>query len=60
MWRWEVEYTKPLYILLDLQDCDDSSDEKNCRTINFDKDKYLNNKPPPPPKGKGKLPVTAR
>ena len=46
--------------ILYLQDCFDSSDEKNCRTVNFDEEKYLKNKPPPPPQGKDKLPVTAR
>ena len=28
------------------QDCDDSSDEKNCRMVSFDEEKYLKNKPP--------------
>ena len=42
------------------QDCDDSSDEKNCRTISFDEEKYLKNKPPPPPEGSSYLPITAR
>ena len=42
------------------KDCDDSSDEKNCRTIDFDEEKYLKTKPPPPPKGQDRLPVTAR
>ena len=42
------------------KDCDDSSDEKNCRTVFYDEEKYLKNKPPPPPKGLNKLPVTAR
>ena len=42
------------------KDCDDSSDEKNCRTVSFDEEKYLKNKPPPPPIGLEKLPVIAR
>ena len=42
------------------QDCDDSSDEKNCRTISFDEEKYLKNKPPPPPEGSSYLPITTR
>ena len=28
------------------KDCDDSSDEKNCRMVSYDKEKYLKNKPP--------------
>ena len=47
-------------LLLIVQDCDDSSDEKNCRMVSFDSEKYLKNKPPPPPDGMDKLPVTAR
>ena len=47
-------------IVLFEKDCDDSSDEKNCRTVFYDEEKYLKNKPPPPPKGLNKLPVTAR
>ena len=42
------------------QDCDDSSDEKKCRMVSFDEEKYLKNKPPPPPRGLEKLSVTAR
>lgn len=42
------------------KDCDDSSDEKNCRTISFDKEKYLKNKPPSPPKGMDKLQISVR
>ena len=44
-----------IYILE--KDCDDSSDEKNCRTIDFDEEKYLKTKPP---KGQDRLPVTSR
>ena len=47
-------------LIFSKKDCDDSSDEKNCRTVSFDDEKYLKNKPPPPPKGMDKLPVTAR
>ena len=42
------------------KDCDDSSDEKNCRMVSFDSEKYLKNKPPPPPAGLEKLLVIAR
>ena len=42
------------------QDCDDSSDEKNCRMVSFDEEKYLKNKPPPSPTGMQKLPITVR
>ena len=42
------------------QDCDDSSDEKNCRMVSFDAEKYLKNKPPPSPHGIQTLPVTVR
>ena len=42
------------------QDCDDSSDEKNCRMVSFDEEKYLKNKPPPSPSGMQKLPITVR
>ena len=40
-------------------DCDDVSDEKNCRTIYIDPAKYLKSKPPPSV-GDAKLPVTLR
>ena len=49
-----------VYLFPIKQDCDDSSDEKNCRMVSFDKEKYLKNKPPPPTNGLNKLPVTAR
>ena len=42
------------------KDCDDSSDEKNCRMVDFDTEKYLKNKPPPPPSGLDKISVIAR
>ena len=42
------------------KDCDDSSDEKNCRMVSYDKEKYLKNKPPSPPKGMDKLPISVR
>ena len=42
------------------QDCDDSSDEKNCRMVSFDVEKYLKNKPPSPPMGLDKLPISVR
>ena len=55
----EVAFHSHLFDI-NFQDCDDSSDEKNCRTVSFDGEKYLKNKPPPPPTGLEKLPVTAR
>ena len=42
------------------KDCDDSSDEKNCRMVSYDKEKYLKNKPPSPPHGMDKLPIAVR
>ena len=42
-----------------LQDCDDISDEKNCRMIFIDPKKYLKSKPPPSI-GRDKLPITLR
>merc|ERR1719474_853343 len=39
-----------------IEDCDDVSDEKNCKTIAIDPEKYLKSKPPP--SGGKKLPVT--
>ena len=43
-----------------LKDCDDVSDEKNCRTIAIDPEKYLKSKPPPSLKAGTKLPITLR
>ena len=43
-----------------LQDCDDVSDEKNCRTVAIDPEKYLKSKPPPSLLPGSKLPVTLR
>ena len=40
-----------------LEECDDVSDEINCRTIYVDEKKYLKNKPPPAPSNSGKLSV---
>ena len=40
------------------KDCDDVSDEKNCKTVAIDPEKYLKSKPPP--SGGKKLPVTLR
>ena len=40
------------------KDCDDVSDEKNCKIVALDPEKYLKSKPPPSA-GK-KLPVTLR
>ena len=45
---------------LPFQDCDDSSDEKNCQMVSFDKEKYLKNKPPPSSPGVQKLPISVR
>ena len=43
---------------LPLKDCDDVSDEKNCKIVALDPEKYLKSKPPP--SGGKKLPVTVR
>ena len=43
-----------------LQECDDVSDEKNCRTIYIDPEKYLKTKPPPSIDQGSKLPVVLR
>jgi len=40
------------------KDCDDVSDEKNCKIVALDPEKYLKSKPPP--SGGKKLPVTLR
>ena len=42
------------------QDCDDVSDEKNCKTIFIDPAKYLKSKPPPSTMGNKKLPIILR
>ena len=59
----EVFISNPFYLNIiwnDLQDCDDVSDEKNCRTIHVDPEKYLKSKPPPSAKTDSKLPVELR
>ena len=40
------------------QECDDVSDEKKCKTVHIDLEKYLKSKPPPSTEGDSKLPVT--
>ena len=45
---------------LTLQDCDDVSDEKNCRTIYIDPQRYLKSKPPPSIDQGSKLPILLR
>ena len=44
------------------QECDDVSDEKNCRTIYIDPEKYLKSKPPPSADAdtNAKLPIKLR
>jgi len=42
------------------KDCDDVSDEKNCKTIAIDPEKYLKSKPPPSADVNSKLPITLR
>ena len=42
------------------QDCDDVSDEKNCRTIFIDPEKYLKSKPPPSIESGSKLSIELR
>ena len=42
------------------KDCDDVSDEKNCKTISIDPEKYLKSKPPPSTVPNSKLPITLR
>ena len=42
------------------QDCDDISDEKNCKIISIDPEKYLKSKPPPSIEDNVKLPVVLR
>ena len=46
--------------VFDFQDCDDVSDEKNCRIIYVDPEKYLKSKPPPSTEIDSKLPVQIR
>ena len=43
-----------------LKDCDDVSDEKNCRTVYIDPEKYLKSKPPPSTENDSKLPIKLR
>ena len=43
-----------------VKDCDDVSDEKNCRTVAIDPEKYLKSKPPPSLEARSKLPITLR
>ena len=43
-----------------IEDCDDVSDEKNCRTVYVDPEKYLKSKPPPSNQEDAKLPVVLR
>ena len=43
-----------------IEDCDDVSDEKNCRTVYIDPEKYLKSKPPPSNEDDAKLPVILR
>ena len=51
---------RKLYISKTFKDCDDVSDEKNCRTIAIDPEKYLKSKPPPSLQAGTKLPVMLR
>ena len=43
-----------------IEDCDDVSDEKNCRTVAIDPEKYLKSKPPPSLQAESKLPIKLR
>ena len=40
-----------------LEECDDVSDETNCKTVYVDEKKYLKSKPPPSPSNTGRLSV---
>ena len=42
------------------KDCDDVSDEKNCKIIFIDPEKYLKSKPPPSADSLSKLPISLR
>lgn len=42
------------------QDCDDVSDEKKCKTIYIDTEKYLKSKSPPSSEADTKLPLGLR
>ena len=42
------------------KDCDDVSDEKNCRIVYIDQEKYLKSKPPPSTESDAKLPIRLR
>ena len=48
------------YKVLMFQECDDISDEKNCKIISIDPEKYLKSKPPPSIEDNSKLPVVIR
>ena len=43
-----------------IQECDDVSDERQCRTVYIDPEKYLKSKPPPSAETESKLPVVLR
>ena len=43
-----------------VKECDDVSDEKNCRSIYIDPEKYLKSKPPPSIENDSKLPIILR
>ena len=43
-----------------LQECDDVSDEKNCKIVSIDPEKYLKSKPPPSIEENSKLPISLR
>ena len=50
----------PVMITLFLQECDDVSDEKNCKIVSIDPEKYLKSKPPPSIEENSKLPISLR
>ena len=45
------------FLRYSVKDCDDVSDEKNCKTVYIDPEKYLKSKPPPSIDPNSKLPV---
>ena len=47
-------------LTLFLQECDDVSDEKNCKIVSIDPEKYLKSKPPPSIEENSKLPISLR
>ena len=49
-----------VYLTLFIQECDDVSDEKNCKIVSIDPVKYLKSKPPPSIKENSKLPISLR